>query len=64
MIGCTEGDIRLAEGATFAEGRLELCKNDAWGTVCRNGMTVQNAQVVCRQLGFSSAGIVELCVVA
>ena len=54
--GCTDGDIRLAEGDTLAEGRVELCRNDIWGTVCRNGMDIEDARVVCRQLGFSTAG--------
>ena len=54
--GCTDGDIRLAEGNTLADGRVELCRNDIWGTVCSNGMDVEDARVVCRQLGFSIAG--------
>lgn len=51
-----DGDVRLAEGNTLTEGRVELCRNDVWGTVCSNGMDIEDARVVCRQLGFSTAG--------
>ena len=56
MIGCVEGDIRLAEGTSRLEGRLEICKNNVWGTVCDQGWDKLDARVVCRQLGLSVAG--------
>lgn len=31
-------------------GRLEVRHKDAWGTVCKNGFTINDALVVCRQL--------------
>ena len=33
------------------EGRLEICLNNEWGTVCNQMWNDTNAQVVCRQLG-------------
>ena len=57
-LGCIEGDIRLLEGITALEGRVEICKNNAWGTVCDNGWDTVDARVVCRQLGYSVAGTV------
>ena len=56
-LGCTEGDVRLLEGTTHLEGRVSVCKNNVWGTVCDSGWQAADATVVCRQLGLSIAGI-------
>ena len=53
--GCLDGDIRLAEGSTPQEGRVEVCKSNVWGTVCDDGWNREDARVVCRQLGYSIA---------
>ncbi len=50
---CNEGDIRLAGGVSQFEGRLEICLNEVWGTVCDDGWDNNGANVACRQLGFS-----------
>ena len=56
FVGCHDGDVRLVDGSTALEGRVEVCKDDVWGTVCDNGWEAMEARVVCRQLGLSSAG--------
>ena len=50
---CTDGAIRLIGGSVPTEGRVEVCQNDAWGTVCDDGWTDVDASVACRQLGYS-----------
>ena len=52
-MACTDGDVRLVDGDRVGRGRLELCMNGEWGTVCRNRFNRPDATVVCRQLGFS-----------
>ena len=55
-VTCTDGDIQLAGGSNPSEGRLEVCLNNQWGTVCDDSMDQAGAGVVCNQLGFSSQG--------
>ena len=48
---CTDGTLRLVGGAHPEEGRIEICINNAWGTVCDEQFTKEHALVACRQLG-------------
>ncbi len=54
--GCTFGDIRLANRDSLREGRVEVCLNNEWGTVCDDGWGTSDAIVVCRQLGLDTVG--------
>ena len=49
---CDEGDIRLVDGIVSYEGRIEYCRDNAWGTVCDRGWTEVDAAVACYQLGY------------
>ena len=49
---CTDYDLRLVGGQVPNEGRVEICVNQQWGTVCNDSWEETNADVVCRQLGY------------
>ena len=55
LIVCVNGNIRLMNGTepSMGEGRVEICYNNAYGTVCDDRWDTVDASVVCRQLGLN-----------
>ncbi len=49
----SQGEVRLVGGGSNSEGRVEVCLGDDWGTICDEGWSQIDANVICRQLNFS-----------
>ena len=48
-------EVRLADGSSSTEGRVEVSVNGVWGTVCDDYWSIENANVVCNMLGLPQA---------
>ena len=60
IIDCGDGDILLYDGTTLStehsNGTVLVCYDNEYGTVCDDFWDTLDAMVVCRFLGFESAG--------
>ena len=57
---CVTGEARLVGGSVKSEGRVEVCINSIWGSVCRgyyNYWDSSDTKVLCRQLGHQELGV-------
>lgn len=59
------GDLRIISptddnSELSSEGRLEVCINSAWGTICDAAYGTRDAQVACKQLGYDDEGNVHI----
>ena len=57
---CNNGDLRLAGSSVAAQGRVELCWNETWGTICDELWSTSDANVACRQLGYAASGMKQI----
>ena len=60
---CDEGSVRLADGVIEQEGRVEVCSNGVWTSVCDHSWGRTEAYVVCKQMGYPDRGIHSILLV-
>ena len=48
----TEGSVRLVGGRNVNDGTVLIYHDERWGAICDRDWDIQDATVVCRQLGF------------
>lgn len=53
LVVCSDGEVRLSGGLTDTEGRIEVCIDEIWGTVCNDMLDSADTGVICAQLGYS-----------
>ena len=57
---CTDGQVRLFGGSTDYEGTVEICINNAWGTMSDDyGWGYEESQTICNALGYTAPGIIN-----
>ena len=54
---CVEGNVKIIGGLNETEGRVEVCLGGSWGGICEDSWTYEDAQVVCKQLGYPYTGM-------
>ena len=47
--------MRLSGASLNYSGRVEVFYRGRWGKICSNKFDIEDAQVICRQLGFKDA---------
>ena len=48
------------DGSTSSSGRVEICMQEQWGTICDDNWGVTESAVVCRQLNLPSEGMLNI----
>ena len=57
---CKSGDIQLVSASPNRAGSVRVCVNGTWGKVCGGELNPNFASVVCRQLGYSPYGNLDI----
>ena len=60
ILDCTDGDVRIVpyNSVSNTVGRVEVCHDSSWGTICSDFFDHSDAQVICRQLGYYAIGTI------
>ena len=60
-LDCVSGDIRLVGyGSSGNQGRVEMCYNNQYGTLCSYSWDINEAIIICKQLGFYGMSFITL----
>ena len=54
---CEDGSLRLVDGNSPHDGRLEVCQVRVWGTICTHMWDRNDGMIACRQLGINATGM-------
>ena len=59
VAACSDGDLKIIPSNlnNHLTGRVEVCVNGTWGTICSESFDDEDASVICNQLGYSVYGI-------
>ena len=62
---CVDGAVRLVNKSSVnpIEGRVEVCINNIWGSVCNRGFNAREAEVICRQINNTFEGIKSILLI-
>ncbi|XP_054884088.1 scavenger receptor cysteine-rich type 1 protein M130-like [Poeciliopsis prolifica] len=56
---CSSDSVRLVPGTNRCSGRLEVKTNQSWSSVCEKDFDLQDAQVVCREIGCGPPSVLQ-----
>ena len=51
-VRCEEGTVHLVGGDHISRGRVMVCYEGRWHSVCTTGFGPEEARVVCKTLGY------------
>ena len=58
-----EGEVHLVNGDSQNEGTVEICNSNLWGLISDSDWDDDDAEVVCRQLGYTTTSMyIHACV--
>ena len=58
---CNNGSVRLVGGSGGYEGNVQVCVTGTWRYVCDQWWHINNAKVVCSQIGYFRSSQLHAC---